>query len=490
MADEDSSTSPFEWVAKSADPTLNEKGEQEGGYDENTAALGDEVIDKMDEDFGLMNPSKIAKTYQATKVKKDDGHGHGGGCCDDHGDGLDFLDNPSLLDSPEDKNMAAPVDSTIDSGCLEGLRDHLEQEESKALTLDQYLSRCFSLWFNIRLGLFFGFFGLIYNGLHAAVPTEEEFKLFNKKHYTESSENFPSLDSWPLFTDASYYKLDFERIKYKEYHILALARTLKKPGHYFVGVMGTWYPMPYLAQNSIVTPKSKKKKKAKTQYAWGVCVAGRCVCVPQVTPSVDFSKCQNAVWKNQWTGTAAYGGLIAGAAIVYMTSLHAFAVTAKSVVNPLYWYTFLTAPFALEQPWTVVPTLMLTGVVLKAVQHMIHSNFRIWLIFFVGSYVYAIGSLLMVWVMNDWGTMRRYRVYGVMGGFAAWMGYLALLPGKHLFTFQPFFMDKAIGLTANLMFSGLAVVDVLEAFSISRLGGLALAFKVGQALHTFFLKPF
>lgn len=491
MADEDSSDSPFELVAKSADPTLNAEGEQIGHYDdENSDALGDEIDESWQ--HGLMNPSKLARTYQTKSKRKDK----------KTTDIPTFRDTvPSLLDSPEDTKEDSPEDtkekeirgvtSPNFSTRLQDLREHLD-EENAPKSLDEYMSKCFSLKGLLRVSMFLIVIGGIYNVLSGTVPSKDEFETFKILHYKSSNESMPSIESWPLYVDLSYYKPNIERIKYKDYGVLSLARTVQKPGHYFVGMMNTWFPMPYLAPRSDTATNIKKKsKKIGKQHAWGVCMTGRCVCVPQVTPTLDFSKCQSAVWKKTWSKTVVYGGFVAGVGLYTLGFWEQFAVTFSSFVNPLYWFTFLTSPFLVKSYVDMASTVIFILVVLNAVQHQLKTSFRLWAIFFAGSYAYALGSFLSQWLLHDWGTMIRYRVNGVFGGLAAWLGFLAVVTDQPIFTWQfAEILSRPLSIRSRDLFFLISLLDMFESASIARLGGLGLAFYAGFVLHTFFYQPF
>jgi len=495
MPDEDSSDSPFEVVAKSADPTLNEKGEQIDGEDEDdSGALGWEM--DRNQKHGLMNPSKVARTYQAKRKMKQTADPwntrqkaatwDSQGCCQTQG--------MSLLDSPVDSKEIEPParHSPNRNSRLADLRDQI-QDGYTPRTLDEYMSRCFSLKGILRTSLFLIVFGGIYKALGSTVPTKQEFKIFKRRHYEETRESFPSLEGWPFNIDYSYFKPNIERIKYKDFGLLALARTVQKPGHYFVGILGKWYPMPYLAprSESFESESTKTTKKSRKKHAWGVCMAGRCVCVPQVTPSYDLTKCETAVWKNSWTRTVIYGGFVAGIAIWSIGRIEWFCITFSSFVNPFDWYSFFTSPFLLKGYVDMASTIVFTLAVVGAVQSQVKSNFRVWAIFFAGSYTYALGSFLMTWFLNDWTALFRYEISGAFGGLAAWLGFLAALSDKPIFTWQlAALLARPLSVKSKDLFVVISILDVFDSRSVARFGGLGMAFFTGAALHTFFFQPF
>jgi len=481
MPDEDTSDSTFEVVAKNADPTLNGKGEQiHGDDDESSDALSCEMT--KNQRHGVRNPSKIARTYQMKakpKAKKSANQWS------------PRQKAPSLLDSPENSKEREPIEpfSPNYSSRLQNLRADLDNDGTPR-TLDEYMSKCFSLKGILRISLFLVVFGVVYKLLGSTIPTKREFKIFKRRHYEESKESVPSLKSWPLHIDSLYYKPNIERIKYKDYGVLALARTVQKPGHYFVGILGNWFPMPYLAPRS-GDFKTESTKKSKKQHAWGVCMAGRCVCLPQVTPSLDLSKCETAVWKKTWTKTVVYGGFVSGIGLYTTGQWEQFGVTSTSFVNPLYWFTFFTSPFLLKSYVDMVSTIIFTLAVVGAVQNQVKSNFRLWAIFFAGSYAYAFGSFLLQWILNDWKAMRRYSVTGVFGGLAAWLGFLSLVSEKPLFTWQfAALLYRPLSIKSTDLFVVISILDVFDSGSVARFGGLGMAFFVGAALQTFFLQPF
>jgi len=494
MPDEDTSDSPFEVVAKSADSTLNEKGEQIGVQDEDdSGALGWEM--DSSQKHGLMNPSKMARTYQAKRKMKQkadpwntsqkaptwDPHD----CCRPKG--------MSLLDSPVDSKEREPPEprSPTNNSRLEDLRQFIDDGDTPR-TLDEYMSRCFSLKGILRMTLFLIVFGGVYQVLGNKVPTKQEFKIFKRSHY-EASEGIMNLEEWPFYIDFSYYKPNIERIKYKDFGLLALARTVQKPGHYFLGILGNWFPMPYLTPRSeaFETESAKTSKKSRKKHAWGVCMMGRCVCVPQVTPSIDFSKCEAAYWENPWTKSVVYVGFAAGIAIWSLGLTEMFCVDSTSFLIPLFWFNFFTSPFLIKGYVDMVSTIVFTLAVVAAVQSQVKSNFRIWTIFFAGSYAYAVGSFLMTWFLNDWRAMMRYRVSGVFGGLAAWLGFLAYVSDKPIFTWQvAAIFARPLNVKSKDLFVVISILDVFDSGSVSRFGGLGMAFFAGAALHTFFFQPF
>jgi len=485
MPDEDTSESPFEVVAKSADPTLDERGEQIGEEDdEDSEALGWEMDENQN--HGLMNPSKIARTYEAKRKMKESA------------DPWTLGEKAtSLLDSPADSKERLPPEpcSPKFNSRLKDLRLSMDGGITPN-TLDEYMSKCFSLKGILRLVLFFVFFLGLYKTLGRTVPTKREFKFFKKEHYQESKESFPSFESWPLRTDSTYYKQFFERIKYKDYGLVALARTVQEPAHHFLGFLGTWFPMPYIpTRTQIIEIESSWRAPATTKTLiipeWGVCLAGRCVCVPEVKPVLDFSKCELAVWNDSWTKTAIYGGFVAGIAVWSNGMREHFCLTLSSFVNPFYWFTFLTAPF-LHKSWVdMVSTIVFTVAVAGAVQNNVKTNFELWAIFYAGSFAYGFGSLLMTWILNDWTSVRRYYVSGAFGGLAAWLGYLTNVSDQPLFSWQfASLVAGPLNVQCKDLFVAISILDAFDSRSAARFGGLGMAFFVGKALHTFFVQPF
>jgi len=493
MPDEDTSDSPFEVVAKSADPTLNEKGEQIGGQDEDdSGALGWEM--DRNQKHGLMNPSKVARTYQAKRKMKQTADPYNTrqkaatwdpqGCCQTQG--------MSLLDSPPDSKEIEPPSSPQINSRLAELRQQILVGDTPR-TLDEYMSRLFSLQGILRMSLFLIVFGGIYKVLGSTVPTKQSFKIYKRRHYEESSQSFPSLESWFFNIDISYYKPNIERIKYKDYGLLALARTVQKPGHYFVGILGKWYPMPYLAPRSDAweSGSAKTSKKSRKKHAWGVCMVGRCFCAPQVDPYFDLDKCEDAVWDDSLTRAALYGGFVAGIVIWSLDLFEFFCVTFGSFVNPFNWYSFFTAPFMLKSYVDMVSTIVFTLTVQGAVQSQNISNFRLWAIFFAGSYAYALGSFIMTWFLNDWTALCRFEISGVFGGLAAWLGFLSVVSEKPIFTWQlAALFASPLNVRSKDLFFVISILDIFDSRCLARFAGLGMAFYAGAALHTFFFHPF
>lgn len=150
------------------------------------------------------------------------------------------------------------------------------------------------LWRQLALAL------LIFAGVWAAMverrPSEESFRDLREKRYSRDGRREwsvqPQVGGWlrylPMQKDRSFegHVAWFQHVDHGPIAIATVCLSVametnntktapasrKLYEHRYVGVLGTWVPLPYLPQ-----PGSKQGV-----YGAGVCVLGQCACVPQV----------------------------------------------------------------------------------------------------------------------------------------------------------------------------------------------------------------